>query len=372
MRPGWTEKIIERTGNSERERLDWLRLYRSENVGPASFFRLIEEFGSASRALEALPELARRGGKRQIRLYPRDKAEAELAALDRLGAQLLLATESLFPVGLSHLQLCPLLTLRGDVRLLARPGIAVVGAREASIAGRKIAHGLAADLGEAGFCVISGMARGIDSAAHLGGLASATIAVLAGGVDIVYPRENQRLYEQIVEQGCVVSEMPPGFQPTAAHFPRRNRLIAGLAIATVVVEAHLRSGSLITARFALEQGRDVFAVPGSPLEPRALGPNSLIKQGAALVESAADIIAGVTLTPPAPLIRAEPKVQIDDNSLSSAHQKVERCLSVTAVTVDEILRQCQFSSATLSLVLLELELAGRLQRHPDQTVSLKT
>jgi DNA processing protein len=351
---------------------DWLRLYRSENIGPASFFRLIERFGSAAGALDALPDLARRAGKKKIRLCPPSQADSELEALDRLGGKLLLAGDPLFPPALRVLEIAPLLTLRGDCRLLARPAIALVGARDASIPGRKIAQTLAADLGRAGFCVVSGLARGIDSAAHRGGLATGTLAVLAGGVDVVYPPENDALYRQIVEQGCVLSEMPPGFSPQAPHFPRRNRLIAGLAQGVVVVEAKIRSGSLITARLALDQGRELFAVPGSPLEARAAGPNSLIKQGAWLVESAEDVLAalGASSLPPgaAPSPLPEP---VDESALSAAHESVARCLTVTAVTVDEILRQCQLSPSTLSLVLLELELAGRLQRHPDQSISLR-
>lgn len=353
------------------EALNWLRLYRSENVGPINFFRLVERFGSAGRALEALPDLARRGGKRQIRICPRPEAEAEFDALTRLGGTLLLADDPLFPEALRVLEIVPLLTLRGDAALLGRPAIAMVGTREASINGRKMAYNLALALGQNGFAVVSGLARGIDSAAHQGGLAGGTVAVLAGGVDNVYPPENDRLYRQIVEQGCVVSEMPPGFVPQAQHFPRRNRLIAGLAQGVVVVEAKLRSGSLITARLALEQGRELFAVPGSPLDPRAAGPNSLIKQGALLVETVEDIIQGLGVFPspsPPPAPAATP---IDESGLAAAHKMVEKSLSVTAVTVDEILRQCQLSPSTLSLVLLELELAGRLQRHPDQSISLR-
>jgi DNA processing protein len=355
------------------EALDWLRLYRSENVGPAGFFRLIERFGSAGRALEALPELARRGGKRGIRIASRAEVERELAALDRLGARLLLADHPDFPLALRVLEIAPLLTLLGDASLLARPSVAIVGARDASVAGCKMARQLAADLGRAGFCIVSGLARGIDGAAHQGGLASGTVAVLAGGVDIIYPSEHARLYREIVEQGAVLSELPPGTQPQAKHFPRRNRLISGLAQGVVVVEAQLRSGSMITARFALEQGRELFAVPGSPLEPRSAGPNSLIKQGAQLVENAADVIDGLgplALPPPPPPLPNESPPE-DGPALSAAHERVAAILTVTAVTVDEILRQCQLSPATLSLVLLELELAGRLQRHPDQAVSLK-
>jgi len=351
--------------------IDWLRLYRSENVGPASFFRLLDRFGSASAALDALPDLVRRGGKKNFKPCPRRDAEKEIEALTRLGARLVLAADPIFPEALRALEITPLLTVLGDADLLRRQAVAVVGAREASINGRKIAFTLAADLGRAGFCVVSGLARGIDAAAHQGGLAEGTVAVLAGGVDCIYPPENARLYREIVEKGCVVSEMPPGHVAQAQHFPRRNRLIAGLALGVVVVEAKLRSGSLVTARLALEQGREVFAVPGSPLDPRAAGPNSLLKQGAILVENAGDIVAGLGHADPAPPpVIAPPPA--DASTLSAAHEMVTKSLTVTAVTVDEILRQCQLSPSTLSLVLLELELAGRLERHPDHSISLRT
>jgi DNA processing protein len=263
----------------------------------------------------------------------------------------------------------------GDPALLTRPSVALVGGRDASLNGRKIAHGMAAELGVAGFVVVSGLARGIDTAAHQGGLATGTVAVLAGGVDHVYPPENANLHAAIAESGCIVSEMPPGFAPTAQHFPRRNRIIAGLAQGVVVIEAKLRSGSLITARFALEQGRELFAVPGSPLDPRAAGCNALIKQGAALAENAEDVISTLGLLPGLAQPRFAPPVSTneeDGKSLSEAQRSVLSLLNVAAVTVDEILRQCQLSPSTLSLVLLELELAGRLERHPDMSVSLRT
>jgi len=354
--------------------IGWLRLYRSENVGPATFFRLIERFGTPSSALEALPELAQRGGRKQFRTYPRDAAEKELETLRRIGASLLTADDPTFPEALRVLEIAPLLTVWGDAQLLTRPSVALVGGRDASLNGRKIAHRLAGDLGRAGYVIASGLARGIDTAAHQGGLATGTVAVLAGGVDHVYPPENAQLHAAIAESGCLVSEMPPGLVPTAQHFPRRNRIISGLAQGVVVVEAKLRSGSLITARFALEQGRDLFAVPGSPLDPRAQGGNDLIRQGAILVETADDVISALGPPPeprresPAPTVSAANE---NDKSLSDAQKSVLALLNVTAVTVDEILRQCQLSPSTLSLVLLELELAGRLERHPDMTVSLR-
>ncbi|OIQ91442.1 hypothetical protein GALL_266470 [mine drainage metagenome] len=361
---------------TEAERLDWLRLYRSENVGPVTFFRLLEQFGSAGRALQALPDLARRGGGKTLRLPPRAETERELAALHKLGARLLCAAEPDFPAALRAAETAPLLTVRGHAHLLRRPMVAVVGGRNASVAGQRLAEGLARDLGQGGLLVVSGMARGIDSAAHRGALATGTVAVLAGGVDVIYPPENRPLYERMVAEGAVLSEMPPGTQPQAAHFPRRNRLISGLAAGLVVVEASLKSGSLITARLALEQGREIFAVPGSPLDPRSLGGNSLIKQGAALVENAADI-----LTPLADLLRQplrEPAGQgarpvpppPDGAVLDQARRRLLAALSPTPVAHDDLLRDEGLAPGVLSLLLLELDLAGRLERHPGNRLSL--
>jgi DNA processing protein len=361
---------------SEAEKIDWLRLYRSEGVGPATFFGLIEHFGTAARALEALPDLARRGGaKRSIKVPPHSAAEGELAALAKLGGHLLLAKDPGFPLPLRALDTVPFLMVLGRAELLTRPTIAVVGSRNASAGGRRLAQTIATDLGRAGLVIASGMARGIDGAAHDGALATGTIAVLAGGVDIVYPPEHKALYQRIVETGCVVSEMPPGTVPQASHFPRRNRIISGLSLGVVVVEAAPRSGSLITAREALEQGREVFAVPGSPLDPRSQGPNGLIRQGAVLTESAADVLDGLggAWQAQAP-VTAEKKEQTatapaDEGALGEARRQVVDALGATPVPVDEIIRQCQFSPAIVSVALLELELAGRLARHPGGKVA---
>jgi len=364
---------------SEAERLDWLRLYRSENVGPATFFRLLDYFGTAARALDALPDLARRGGgKRPVKVAAASIAEREFEALAKLGASLLLASDPDFPAPLRAVETVPFLTVRGHASLLTRDAIAVVGARNASAAGRRFAQTIAADLGKADLVVVSGMARGIDSSAHEGSLETGTVAVLAGGVDVIYPPENAKLYERIVETGCVVSEMPPGTQPQASHFPRRNRLISGLALGVVVVEAASRSGSLITARIALEQGREVFAVPGSPLDPRSEGPNGLIKQGATLTESAADVLQGLADILRRPLAEpgagpadgpASPPALPPENDLAEAREKVTEALGSTPVPVDEIIRQCHLSPAIVSMVLLEMELAGRLERHPGGQVA---
>ncbi len=276
----------------ERERLDWLRLARTESIGALTFAHLVARHGSSTAALLALPEMARRGGRSQsIEVYAVERAEAELAAGAAIGARLFAACEPGFPSLLAVLDPAPpVIWTLGDPALCNRRTVAMVGARAASAAGQRFARSLAGALGEAGYVVVSGMARGIDAAAHDGALASGTIAVLAGGVDDIYPAENARLYDTLKARGCLISERPPGYTARAADFPRRNRLISGLALGVIVVEAELRSGSLITARLAGEQGRDVFAVPGSPLDPRSRGANDLIRQGATLVEDVDDVL----------------------------------------------------------------------------------
>jgi DNA processing protein len=360
---------------SHAERRDWLRLYRSENVGPATFFRLLERFGTPAKALELLPSMARQGGGRKaLGVCSIAAAERELEALERLNARLIASVESDFPATLRPLETAPLLIVRGNPALLNGQAVAVVGARNASALGRRMAKNLAIDLGENGYVVVSGMARGIDTAAHEGAMARGTVAVLAGGVDIVYPQENRGLYERLLAEGCIISEISPGTQPQAAHFPRRNRLISGLSLGVVVVEAAPKSGSLITARIALDQGREIFAVPGSPFDPRCQGTNGLIKQGATLTESAADVLDVLappdkfrcTRTVPNAVETAEP----GDDELVEARKIILPALAPAPVMVDEIIRQCQLSPAVVSMVLVELELAGRLERHPDNQISL--
>ena len=360
---------------SDAERLDRLRLIRSENVGPVTFRRLLERFGTAAAALRALPDLARRGGCRAVHVCPVADAEAELAAIDRSGARLVVFGDAAYPTPLAAIEDAPAtFALIGEVQLLARPAVAVVGSRNASLNGRRMAYDLARDIGLAGFVVVSGLARGIDTEGHRGALASGTVAVLAGGVDVCYPQENADLYARIGEAGALLSEAPPGTPPQARHFPRRNRIISGLARGVVVVEANLRSGSLITARMAAEQGRDVFAVPGSPLDPRARGCNDLLRQGAVLTEGAADVLA--VLRGSAPSVRPQPPELPppppvgDDAEADDARRAVAETLSPTPVAVDEIIRTCQLSPALVSTILLEWELAGRLERHPGNKVSL--
>ncbi|MFI4987247.1 MAG: DNA-processing protein DprA [Alphaproteobacteria bacterium] len=343
-----------------------------------TFYQLLARFGAAEAALAALPELARRGGREgPIRIPSRAAAERELAAVEGFGGRLLCRDEPGYPETLRAIEDAPpVLALRGHGHLMERRMIGIVGARNASASGRRFARQIAAELGEAGLVVVSGLARGIDASAHEGALTSGTLAVMAGGVDVVYPEENRALYERVIAEGLALSEMPPGMTPQGRHFPRRNRIISGLCLGLVVVEAAARSGSLITARFAADHGREVFAVPGSPLDPRCKGTNGLLRDGAHLTEGAGDVLAvleGMGRPPLAeepPEGAAPPPLQPTPSELEQARRTVLEALGPTPVPVDEILRQSHLSPAILSLALLELELAGRLERHPGHRVSL--
>lgn len=353
-------------GLGERERADWLRLARSESVGAVTFAHLIGRYGSASRALAALPDLARRGGRAQSPRIPSlAEAQAEIEAGAALGARLILGREPEFPRLLAVLDPPPpLLWVLGDPALLGRRTVAVVGARTASAGGQRFARTLAAALGEAGYGVVSGMARGIDAAAHAGALQWGTIAVLAGGVDDIYPPDNAQLYEAIRAEGCVVSERAIGHGARAADFPRRNRLISGLSLGVVVVEAELRSGSLITARLAGEQGREVFAVPGSPLDPRARGANDLIRQGATLVEEVEDVLRVLDAQPgvaaPEPPAYARPD-RPGDPETDELRGVLETLLSPTPTPIDELARAAGAPTPAVLAALMELALAGRAE-----------
>jgi DNA processing protein len=359
---------------SDAERIDRLRLIRSDRVGPHTFRSLLHHFGDARAALEHLPELARRGGAaRPGRICSEADAKAELEASRKLGVSLIAPDEVDYPPRLAALDDAPpLLGIRGATEALMRPIIAIVGSRNASGAGLKFAGTLAHDLSEAGFVIASGLARGIDQAAHRASLAGGTIAVLAGGHDRIYPPEHEDLLAGIIESGgAAISEMPLGHVPRARDFPRRNRLISGTALGVVVVEAAHRSGSLITARIAAEQGREVFAVPGSPLDPRAAGTNGLIKQGATLTTCAADVIDAVQPIMGRPVALGEP----DDEPLAMEPEASERArivdlLGPSPVLLDDLIRMAGTSPAIVRTVLLELELAGRLERHGGGLVSL--
>jgi DNA processing protein len=362
---------------SDRQRLSWLRLIRTDNVGPATFRDLINRFGSADNAIAMLPQLTLSGGgMRPVRVPSPAEAEAEMELAARAGARFVAIGEADYPPMLRRMDLPPpLVAIKGEAAVFTLPPVAVVGARNASLAGIRMAQSLAGELGREGYAVVSGLARGIDTAAHRGSLATGTIAVLAGGLDLPYPPENTELYHEIAATGgAVISEMPFGWEPRARDFPRRNRIIAGLAYGLLVVEAAKRSGSLISARLAGEMGRLVFAVPGSPLDPRAAGTNGLLKDGAILVTEAKDVLDHL-----APLVGAPPPPSDFDEppDFSSAvppgdadRDKVLEALSPVPTAIDEIIRHTGLHPAQVFMVLLELDLAGRLERHPGGKVSL--
>jgi DNA processing protein len=361
---------------SEDTKLDWLRLIRSDHVGPRTFRALVNHCGGARAALAALPELARRGGASgPPRIYPLESAERELAAMQALGVDLLATGEAAYPQRLAMIDDAPpLLAVRGNPATLALPMVAIVGARNASAAGVRFAERLARELGEAGFAIVSGLARGIDAGAHRASLVSGTVAVLAGGHDQIYPPEHASLADAILAQGMLVSEMPLGWQPRARDFPRRNRLISGLAAGVLIVEAAKRSGSLITARLALEQGREVFAVPGSPLDPRNEGSNDLLKQGATMVTQADDMITVLRpiLGHPIELPAEEPEPPCAPHPQPGLGERsrIVGLLGPTPVTIDDLIRLSGCSPATVRTILLELDLAGRLDHHGGGLVSL--
>ena len=350
-----------------------LRLIRTPTIGPVTYRQLLARFGSAERAIEALPDLAARGGGKAPRIAEAAMVEREIARVETLGARYLFIDDADYPPLLAELDNAPaVMTIRGDSALFARTSVAMVGARNASAAACRFARGLAVELGREGVVVVSGLARGLDTAAHQGSLATGTIGVIASGIDIAFPPENRGLQEQVAEQGLLIAEQPPGSEPLARNFPHRNRVIAGLSTGTVVVEAAPRSGSLITARLAAEAGRDVMAVPGSPLEPRAQGCNLLIREGATLVQSAADILE--TIRPidsrmvrmPASPFDGRPGGEPDD----AERRALIGLLGPVSVAIDELIRQSGLPPATVALVLLELELAGRIERHAGGRVSL--
>ncbi|MCT7375676.1 DNA-processing protein DprA [Chelativorans salis] len=360
---------------NDRQRRAWLRLIRTENVGPATFRDLINRFGSAEAALAALPELAHKGGAQRIRIPSEAEVDAELDLAHRMGACFVAIGEAHYPPLLARADHPPpLIAAKGRLDLLREPTIAIVGARNASLAGIKLAQRIAVELGRQGYLVASGLARGIDAAAHRGSIETGTAAAMAGGLDRPYPPENDVLFAEIAERGAVLTEMPFGWTPRARDFPRRNRIVAGMAYGLVVVEAASRSGSLISARLANEMGRLVFAVPGSPLDPRAAGTNKLLKDGAILTTGAEDVLDAI-----APLVgQPPPEREMEEPSDSLAapppgddeRARVLEALGPTPVGIDEIIRHTGLHPAQVSLILLELDLAGRLERHSGGSVSL--
>ncbi len=371
---------------TDEQRIAWLRLIRSDNVGPVTFRELINHFGGAEAALEALPALSRRGGRLgKIRIASVGDVEAELRTARRLEAELVAAGEAGYPPWLSAIDAPPpLIYVKGRHELAERPIVAIVGARNGSAAGRKLTRMIANELGRAGIVIVSGLARGIDAAAHEAALERGTIAVLAGGIDIVYPPEHGELHAAIADKGLIITENPPGFQPRGQDFPRRNRIISGASAGVVVVEAAKRSGSLITARFALEQGREVFAVPGHPLDPRAAGTNALLKQGATIAAEANDILDVLSpiletgAPPKSPdRLREDYPQEVGGNDDSeqqeiapSDRERVLAVLGPAPIEINELCRATGLSIRQTRVALLELDLAGRLERHNNQLVAL--
>ncbi len=378
---------------SDTERLDRIRLIRTPGIGAVTYHRLMQRFASATEALRALPAIAKRAGGASPNVPGADAAKRERDAAERLGAELVFHGEAAYPPLLAMTEDAPAyLTVRGNLSLLTKRAVAVVGARNASANGQRLAESLSRDLGRAGLMVVSGLARGIDAAAHLGALETGTLAVIGGGIDIAYPRENRQLQDAIAEAGVVVTEARVGEQPTARHFPRRNRIIAGIARGVVVVEAAPRSGSLITARLAGEYGRDVFAVPGAAHDPRSRGTNQLLREGAILTETADDVLGALPPTVGAPIgvtagrsadigyrglekslppVRNEAAGNFPETSLDDQLGTVAAALGTAPSRIDDIVRLTGITSDAVQSVFTELEMAGRLERHPGGKVALR-
>ena len=358
------------------QRLDWLRLTQSENVGPATFRQLINRYGSATAAIDALPELSQRGGlSRPLKVYPVERARRDLENAARAKAQFVAPGESGYPALLRHIDGAPpLLCIKGNPTWADFESVAIVGARNASAIARKFARQLAAELGEAGYLIASGLARGIDTAAHESALERGTAAVLAGGIDHIYPPENEALHHAIGAKGLLITEMIPGAVPRAEHFPRRNRIISGMSRAVIIVEAAMRSGSLITARLANEQGREVFSVPGSPMDPRCEGTNKLIRDGATLLTKAQDVIDALRDMPYSPggdvFLESEAEEPLPETDVRDARARIHGLLSPSAIDIDDLIRESALPANIVIGVLLELELAGKIQRQARGRVAL--
>ena len=364
----------------DQEQLNWLQLIRTPSIGPITFHRLIARYGTAARALAALPEMSRKAGRKApLKAASRQEAEQELAAADRHGARLIAACEDDYPKPLAAIpDAPPIIYVRGEPTLFEKTAIAIVGARNASAVGRKMARSLAADLGAHGIVIVSGLARGIDGAVHETSLGTGTIAVVAGGVDIIYPPEHAGLTQDIAKQGIVMSECPIGYRPTGRDFPKRNRLISGLSYGIIVVEAATRSGTLITARCALEQGREVFAVPGSPLDPRCQGANKLIRGGATLIQDADDVLDVLAMQQRGigegneDLFDwgAKADKEPDAVELLSLRRQIKETLSYTPLHRDELLREFDAAPGLVADALLDLVLAGEVHEHSGCLFSL--
>lgn len=360
---------------SPEERRDWLRLSMSENVGPSTFRTLMKRYGSAAEALRMIPELSRKGGLgRSPRLYGTDAATRDIEKAEAMGGHFVAMVEPGYPPLLRVTDSAPpLLCIKGDGSLLTKSAVAIVGARNASAIGRKFARQLASEIGGEGHVIVSGLARGIDTAAHEASVETGTIAVMAGGIDVIYPPENEALHAAIAERGVVISEMTPGTVPRAELFPRRNRVISGISRAVIIVEAAMRSGSLITARYAGEQGRDVFAVPGSPLDPRCEGTNRLIRDGATILMSPKDVIEALASERPARQMSffEPPAPMIEDRDLDDSERALLiELLSPSPIDMDDLIRESGLDTGAVTALLLELSLAGKIVRLPNGAVSL--
>ncbi|MDX1922947.1 MAG: DNA-processing protein DprA [Alphaproteobacteria bacterium] len=363
---------------NDNERMDWLRLIRSENIGPITFYKLLERFGTAENALRQAPELAKRAGaKKPIIIATREVAEKEISALEKCGGYMVAACEADYPAHLRAVEDAPpILSVKGQRSALnGRRMVAMVGSRNASLNGRQFAERIARDCGQADMMVVSGLARGIDTAAHQGALKTGTIAVVAGGIDVIYPEENAKLYDAICEKGAIIAESQFGVPPTNRHFPKRNRIISGVSEGVLVIEAVEHSGSLITARMALEQGREVMAVPGSPLDPRSKGNNNLLRQGAILVENVQDIMGGLSKLPNHTLSEplasfSERNESLSEDDIAQARSKILETLGPVQVRIDDLIRDVNLPASIVLAALLELELAGKAARSPGQFVAL--
>jgi len=377
--------LNQKTTFSDTEKLNWLRLSRTQNIGPVTFYKLLEIYGTATKALDALPELSKKGGRKKPLTAPSlSSVEKEYTALQKLGGDMVCAGEDAYPISLAATDDAPpILSYIGDINIARAPCLGIVGARNASLNGRKFTTNLAKELGQAGQIIVSGLARGIDTAAHEGALETGTIAVVAGGIDVVYPRENQKLYEDICQRGLVIAESPVGTEPAARLFPKRNRIVSGLSTGVIVMEATIKSGSLITARMAGEQGRDVYAIPGYPGDPRSAGPNQLIQDGATLVTRAQDVLHNLENFTSKPMnntlfdsaSQATPDLTLVDNSMpekdtQTIRETLIQHLSQMPIGVDELSRSCHLSVSEMQMALLEMELAGRLQRLPGNRIVL--
>ena len=398
------QKPYAHQGAHDEEALNWLQLIRSDGIGPVTFYKLIAQYGDAQTALEALPSHFKKDKNNNRKIAQRDACMREVDTVQKRGGRLICAFDRAYPLALSAIDDAPpVLSVIGHSAFLNQNAIGIVGARNASFNAQKFTKTLAVDLGQEEQIIVSGLARGIDTAAHEGALKSGTVADVAGGVDIIYPRENKKLYEQIAAEGCIVAESPLGMQPAAQHFPRRNRIISGLSAGVIVVEANLRSGSLITARLAAEQGRDVFAVPGFPRDPRAEGPNKLLKDGAVLVRNAQDVLETVqnfggiapphkkhadtlfTFDPPAAYLQQQPLDDDDapqsqaparspapssapDHDAAYLKKRILSQVSSTPVDIDALAVSCEGSMTALQGALLELELDGQVRRLPGNKI----